>query len=227
MAAPNWAANVKISDDPGAAAQTRPRIGIDGAGNLIAAWLDARTSPVRVRAARKPAGGSWSASIEVSPSPANAQSLALSVRADGYAWVTWGDTRAGGSNADIWGSRYDPYLNTWSPPQRLDDAAGTTAQLGPTVAFTASETMLSWRDNRLNANGNTQARRFVFLPGLTDHVALAYDGLHRLVSVKGPVSESFALDSGSNVTNRSGTVDTYDNANRLIAGGSTATVWSD
>ncbi len=222
-----WATpNVKISDDPGAAAQTKPRIGIDGSGNLIVAWIDARTSPARIRAARKPAGGSWSASVEVSPSPANAQALALSVRADGYAWVTWGDIRAGASNSDIWGSRYDPYLNTWSLPQRLDDATGTTAQLNPTVAFTATETMLGWRDNRLSANGDTHARRFVFLPGLTDHFALAYDGLNRLRSVSGPVAETFALDPASNVTNRSGTTETYDTANRLTQDGATALSWS-
>lgn len=48
-----WAANVKISDDPGFAAQTMPRIGIDIGGNLTMAWLDARTTPARVRAARR------------------------------------------------------------------------------------------------------------------------------------------------------------------------------
>ena len=222
----NWAANVKISDDPGSAAQTKPRMGIDAAGNLLVAWIDARTSPARVRAARKPFGGAWSASVEVSPSPANVQSLALSVRTDGYAWVTWGDTRAGASNSDIWGSRYDPYLNTWSPPQRVDDASGTTAQLSPTVAFTATETMLGWRDNRLSNNGDTQARRVVFLPGLTDHFVLTYDGLNRLTSVKGPVAEGFALDEASNITNRSGTTETYDAANRLTADGATVNTWS-
>ena len=223
----NWAANVKISDETGSATATKPRMGIDAAGNLLVAWIDARTSPARIRAARKPAGGAWSASVEVSPSPANAQSLALSVRADGYAWATWGDTRAGASNSHIWGSRYDPYLNTWSAPQRLDDATGTTAQLSPTVAFTATETMLGWRDNRLNANGDTQSRRFVFLPGLTEHFALSYDGLNRLTSTKGPASETFVLDQASNVTNHSGTTDTYDTADRLTQDGSTAMTWWD
>jgi len=31
-----WAANTKVRDDPGSAAQTTPRIGIDGSGNLCA-----------------------------------------------------------------------------------------------------------------------------------------------------------------------------------------------
>lgn len=223
-----WAANVKISDDPGTTAQTRARIGLDSAGNLIAAWIDARTTPARVRAARKPAGGSWSASIEISPSPANAQSLALSVRADGYAWAVWGDTR--GTSQDVWGSRYDPYLATWSTPLRLDDDPGTTAaQSNPTVAFSASEIMLGWRDNRLNVNGNTQARRAVFVPGLTDHFALTYDGLNRLKSVTGPVAESFAFDGASNITSRTGPsqTDIYDNSNRITSDGTTSYSWSN
>jgi len=49
-----WAANTKISDDPGTTAQTKARIGVDGANNLVAAWIDARTSPAHVRVARKP-----------------------------------------------------------------------------------------------------------------------------------------------------------------------------
>ncbi len=223
-----WAANVKISDDPGTAHQTKPRIGVDAGGNLTAAWIDARTSPARVRVARKPAAGAWSASIEISLSPANAQSLALSVRSDGFAWATWGDTRAGATNQDIWGSRYDPNLNTWSAPVRLDDDPGTSAnQLNPTVAFGPAETLLSWRDNRLSANGDTQARRVLFIQGMTDRFALAYDGLNRLKSVSGPVSESFALDGASNVTNRSGTLETYDNANRLTQDGATVQTWSN
>jgi len=226
--AANWAANTKISDDPGTAGQTKPRIGVDSAGNLVAAWIDARTSPSHVRVARKPAAGAWSASIDITPSPANVQSLALSVRPDGFAWAVWGDTRAGATNQDIWGSRYDPSLNTWSAPVRLDDDPGTSAnQLNPAVAFGPAEVMLSWRDNRLSANGDTQARRVQVISGMTDRFALSYDGLNRLKSVSGPVAESFALDGPSNVTNRSGTTESYDKANRLTDDGATHNVWSN
>nr|MDP9281444.1 hypothetical protein [Chloroflexota bacterium] len=225
----NWVTpNVKISDDPGTAAQTKPRIGVDSAGNLTVAWIDARTSPAHVRVARKPAAGSWSASSDITPTPANVQSLALSVRPDGFAWAVWGDTRAGAANQDIWGSRYDPSLNTWSAPVRLDDDPGTSAnQLSPTVAFGPAEVMLAWRDNRLSANGDTQARRLQVLSGMSDHFALSYDGLNRLKSVVGPVSETFALDGPSNVTSRSGTTESYDKANRLTDDGAVHNVWSD
>ena len=95
------------------------------------------------------------------------------------------------------------------------------------MAIGPAETLLSWRDNRLSANGDTQARRVLFIAGMTDHFALAYDGLNRLKSISGPVAESFALDGASNVTSRSGTLETYDNANRLTADGATALTWSN
>jgi RHS repeat-associated protein len=224
----NWVTpNVKISDDPGSAAQTMPRIGVDGAGNLTAAWIDARTSPARVRVARKPSGGSWSASVEISPSPANVQSLVLSVRPDGAAWAVWGDTRAGATNQDIWGSKYDPTAGTWSAPLRLDDAPGTTNQLSPAIAFTSSDTALAWRDNRLNANGDTQARNVPFPFTAAEHFALSYDGLSRLTGVTGPVPETFALDGPSNVLTRSGTIEQYDKANRLTDDGAVHNDWSN
>jgi len=225
-----WAANEKISDDPGTTAQTKARIGVDGAGNLIAAWVDARTTPAQVRVRRRPAGSTWSsspASVVVSPSPANAQSLALSVRPDGFAWAVWGDPR---DNPGHLGSRYDANLNIWSTPLRLDDDPGTTAaQLNPAVAFGAAETMLSWRDNRLSANGDTQARRILFIKGMTDHFALSYDGLNRLTNVSGPVGETFSLDGASNTTSRTGPSqsDTYDTANRLTSDGTSSYTWSN
>jgi len=74
---------------------------------------------------------------------------------------------------------------------------------------------------------SAQARRVVFAPGLSDHFALAYDGLNRLKSVSGPVPESFALDGASNVTSRSGTTELYDAANRLKQDGATVQTWSD
>ena len=62
--------------------------------------------------------------------------------------------------------------------------------------------MLAWRDNRAQASGETRARRAVFVPGLTEHFALSYDGLNRLTSITGPLAESFSLDGASNITFR-------------------------
>jgi len=62
---------------------------------------------------------------------------------------------------------------------------------------------------------------------MSDHFALSYDGLNRLKSVSGLVAESFGLDGPSNVTNRSGTTESYDKANRLTDDGATHNTWSD
>ena len=177
--------------------------------------------------ARRPFGGAWSASIDISPSPANVQSLSLSVRADGFAWVAWADTRSG--NQDIRGSRYDPGTATWSSPLRLDDDPGSAAQQSPAVAFGPGEALAAWRDNRLSANGDTQARRLVFTSGLTDHFALSYDGLNRLTQIAGPVAESFTLDGPSNITSRTGPTqsESYDQSNRLTSDGAQSYTWSD
>jgi|SRR6266542_1338242 len=78
---------------------------------------------------RKPAGGSWSASVQTSPAPANAQSLALSVRADGSALAAWSDTRAGSTNSDVWGAAYDPTGQTCRP--RFDSTMPQTRQGRP------------------------------------------------------------------------------------------------
>lgn len=225
-----WTANVKISDDPGTATQTNGRIGVDAANNLVVAWIDARTAPARVRVARKPFGGAWSASTEISPAPANVQSLSLSVRPDGFAWAVWGDTRAGAANQDIWGSRYDPNTNTWTVPVRLDDDPGTAAnQLNPAVAFGPAEVQFAWRDNRASANGDIQSRKVQVLAGMTDHVALSYDGLNRLTKISGPVSENVTLDGPSNITSRTGPAqtDTYDQSNRLTGDGTQSYTWSN
>ncbi|MDP9281750.1 MAG: hypothetical protein M3P38_06615, partial [Chloroflexota bacterium] len=86
-------------------------------------------------------------------------------------------------------------------------------------SITSSDTALSWRDNRLNANGDTQARNVPFPFTGAEHFALTYDGLNRLTAVTGPVPETFALDGPSNVLTRSGTTEAYDKANRLIDDG--------
>jgi hypothetical protein len=57
---------------------------------------------------------------------------------------------------------------------------------------------------------------------MSDHIALWYDGLNRLMKVAGPVAETFTLDGASNITGRTapGKTDGYDLANRLTSDGS-------
>jgi RHS repeat-associated protein len=212
-------ANLKISDDPGTAAQRSPRISIDGSGTLTVVFLDDRVTPTQVRAVRKPAVGAWSSSVVVTDAAARPVApLGFAVRSDGTAQVAWSDTRAG-ANTNIWISQYSG--GVWSVSALLSDDPGTATQSSPTLAYVGSELASAWRDDR-GSNGNVRARR---TPG--DHFAYRYDGLNRLTSVSLLNPESFALDGASNVTNRSGVSETYDAANRLIADGGTTNVWSN
>lgn len=217
--------NVKVSDDPGTAAQTNARIGVDGAGNLTVVWLDARTSPAKIRVSRQLAGTTtWSTSSIVTDAAARPLSVALSVRSDGKVYVAFHDNR--GTSFDVYGAEYDPWTGLWSTSTLVSDDPAAAVQQSPAIAYSSGELMAAWRDDR-SGNADVRARRAT-LTG-TDHSAYAYDGLNRLTAVTGPVAESFTLDSASNISSRTGPTHTYtyDTANRItkLDGANTYT-WS-
>lgn len=217
--------NIKISDDPGTAAQTNARIGIDGSGNLTVAWLDARTTPAKIRMTRQLTGTTiWSASTIVTDVAARPLSVALSVRFDGKVYVAFHDNR--GASTDVYATEYDPWTTLWSTSGLVSDDPGATAQQAPAVVYSTDELIAAWRDDRAG-NADVRARRAT-LTG-TDHSTNAYDGLNRLTAVTGPVPESFTLDAASNISSRTGPTHTYtyDTANRVtkLDGANTYT-WS-
>jgi hypothetical protein len=155
-----WSTNVKVSDDPGSAAQYGARIGVDSAGNLLVVWLDDRPAPrTEVRMARLLAGTSiWTASVVVSDSQAIAGSAALGVRPNGNAYAVWEDAR--GISWDIWGTSYDAAAGAWGTPALVSDDPGSSAQRAPTVAFTDAQLVAAWRDHRTDTvQGDIFARR--------------------------------------------------------------------
>jgi RHS repeat-associated protein len=219
-----WSANVKVSDDPGTAAQTAPRIGIDSAGNLTVIWLDARTSPAQLRVSRQTAGSNtWSASTQLTDAAARPSGTpALSERPDGSAWVAWTDTRI--ANTDIWASQYTG--GSWTTSTKLSDDPGAFAQSNPTLAYSTAELAQAWRDDR-SGNADIRAARIAYGTG-TDHFGYSYDGLERLTAGTTTNPESFTLDPGSNIASRTGpsATYTYDTANRLTSDGTQAFTWN-
>ena len=219
--------NVKVSDDPGTTAQTSPRLGIDASGNLIAVWLDARTSPAQIRMSRLASGTStWSASTAVTSGADRPQSIALAVRTDGKAYLAFDDNRSG--NNDVYVREYDPWLNQWAASTLASDDPGSTAQQSPTVAYTSAEVMLGWRDDR-SGNADVRARRAA-LAGGVDHFGYTYDGLNRVTGESGALAETFVLDGASNLSSRTGpnATYTYDTSNRLTGdGGAQPFVWNN
>lgn len=136
-----WAANTKVSDDPGSATQTLPDIGVDASGNLIVVWEDARSSPTQIRARKRPAGGSWTASTVVAA--ADSHEPAIAVRGDGTAYVAWHDGPfLVGSSQTVWGSEYDVGTAAWSTPEQLSDLGSGTAAGRASVAFDAAQVVV-------------------------------------------------------------------------------------
>jgi RHS repeat-associated protein len=219
-----WSANVKVSDDPGTAAQTAPRIGIDSAGNLTVIWLDARTSPAQLRVSRQTAGSNtWSTSTQLTDAAARPSGTpALSERPDGSAWVAWTDTRL--ANTDIWGSQYTG--GSWTTSTKQSDDPGAFAQSNPTLAYSTAELARAWRDDRAG-NADIRASRIAYSTGI-DHFGYNYDGLERLTGATTTNPESFVLDADSNIKTRTGPVATYtyDTSDRLTNDGTQTFTWN-
>ena len=216
----SWSTNTKISDDPGTASQDAPDIGLDTAGNLIAVWNDARTTPSQIRAARRPAGSStWSASVAVGGSLSNAPSIG--VRPDGHAYVAWSNGTLG-TLTTVWGSEYDPGAGTWAAPERLTDPAEEGAAAA--VGYTAVQLVVL--DQRRPSGGtyDIYSRRKA-LGG--DESAYGYDRLSRLVTVTGPDgARTYAYDPlGNRLAKTAGatTSYSYDRADRITAAGALVT----
>ena len=220
-----WTANVKISDDPGTAAQYDAQIGISAAGDLLVIWQDDRVPNTEVRMRRRLAGQSnWQASIVASDAASIPVSLALGVRSDGNALAAWQDAR--GASYDIWGADYTFATNTWSVPAMVSDDPATTAQMRPAAALSTNEVAVAWRDDRVTG-GDIRARRRTSMQGV-DHFTYAYDGLNRLMSSSGTTAESFVLDAATNIASRTGpsAAYTYDEANRRTSDGAQTLQWN-
>ena len=114
-------------------------------------------------------------------------------------------------------------LVDWATSTKLSDDPGTAAQSSVAIAYVGGELATSWRDDR-SGNADVRARRTS-----GDHFALGYDGLNRLTGVTLLNPESFVLDGASNITSRTGPVqtDSYDLSNRLTSDGTQTYTWSD
>jgi hypothetical protein len=134
-----WSAPVTVSA-AGEHAYLTPRVASDANGDMVAAWLQETSDtpgancPCKVRAAYRPAGGSFGAPVDVSPSmPINdsAQQILLAMSGNGEAIVAWN-----GGQDPVNSANYDTAYasirsagvgGTWGVPVVLDAA---TAQNG-------------------------------------------------------------------------------------------------
>lgn len=144
-----WSAPVSLA--PGAYA-FEPRIAVGADGSATATWLErdaASGSPAVVRAARRPAGGSWTSATTISSPTDNATlSLEVGVDAAGNAVVVWLSQELGQSTG-----RFMAALRrggTWQTPTALGDPIQDPDQLTLDVAASGNATAAWVRSDGTN-----------------------------------------------------------------------------
>jgi hypothetical protein len=102
-------------------------VGVDGQGNSVAAWIQSTIDGPRIiKAATRPAGGTWSASVVVSNTAREPLGLEVVVNPDGDAAIAWIDYRASGAREVSAATR--PAGGEWSGPVVVPSVEGETVQ---------------------------------------------------------------------------------------------------
>jgi RHS repeat-associated protein len=213
--ASGWTGETQIGDNT---AQSRPKIGVDGTGNVMVVWQDARVFGGEIRARRRAAGSTnWDASVVVGYGP---DAPGLAVVPGGSAFASWTD---GGSPDHVSVAQFDPTTLTWSGPTFLEDANSKADDVA--LAVTSSSVTVAWSGGTIATDVDYDIRsRSRSLAAGTDQFTYGYDRLNRLTSVSGPGGNpTYGYDPIGNRTSKvlSGvtTTSTYDGADRIATSG--------
>jgi hypothetical protein len=121
-----------------------PHVAIDAKGDALVAWRGEDEGDEFVRAAYRPAGGSWGPPLDVSVAGEHAQQLRVAVDSDGNAIVAWaGDTGKEGGY-DIVRAAYKPVGGEWETPTALS-AEGGNGFPSDVVFDTGGNAALIWQ----------------------------------------------------------------------------------
>jgi hypothetical protein len=114
LAAPAWLAPSDLS----ATGQMveRPQVAVDPQGDAVAVWARSNGSDLIIGSAERPAGGTWSAPVELSAPGEEAHGAQVALDAGGDAVAVW--ERSNGSNVVV-ESAERPAGGTWSAPVEL------------------------------------------------------------------------------------------------------------
>ena len=135
---------------------TEPEVAVDSAGDAVVVWRHLDGADYVIEAAERPAGGSWSAPLQISAAGQSAETPQLAVDAAGDAVAVW--SRSNGSNyivqsvtmvAGGWGAPLDlsaPGADAKGPQVAVDGAGHFVAvwsrSTGPSTAVIQSATGL-------------------------------------------------------------------------------------
>lgn len=123
----SWGQAMPVEAAPGEA--DRPEVVIDGNNNATVVWEHDDGVRVRLWASRLVSSATaWSAPVPVENFEAGSSSVqenSLAVSASGHVSITWLHN-PGGIARDTWSNRYDPTINTWGTPLRVEAGEGST-----------------------------------------------------------------------------------------------------
>jgi hypothetical protein len=124
---------------PSDASASSPRIGSDGAGNVVAVWRELIAEKASIRAATRSAGGDWSSAARLSVPAAATEAPELAVDLLGNAVAVW--HRSNGRDSVVQAA-VRPAGGAWSAPQDLS-APGELA-FNADVAVEAGRATVVW-----------------------------------------------------------------------------------
>ena len=139
----SWSAPVDLSD--ASESSQVPDVGVDAAGNATAVWSRFDGAHLVIQAAGRPAGGGWSAPVDLSVNTQNAGSVQVVVDPAGTATAVW--ARNNGANAIIQSSRRPPG-GSWTSAVDLS-AAGQSAGFAHVAVDAGGRATAVW----LRSNG--------------------------------------------------------------------------
>jgi len=120
-AAAAWQPPVDLSD-PGKTA-SNPQVGVDASGAAVAVWERSNGANTIIQSASRPAGGPWSAPVDLSVAGQNASAPQIAVEADGDAVAVW---RRYDGAAYVIQAASRPADGSWGAPVSLSAAGQST-----------------------------------------------------------------------------------------------------
>jgi hypothetical protein len=151
-----WSAPVRLSPFEEEVTILDPDVAVDAAGNAVATWTQYEGSGrAYIRTSTRPAGGEWSAPVNLTPIIGNVGSPSVAMDPAGDATVAW--TEYGRETAVLRTSTLPAGSKAWSAPVNASPS-GQNLQSQPVLVDAAGDTALVWlRRSTFQSNWTLEA----------------------------------------------------------------------